>query len=140
MVCLQGHHQAQCKSVFDDTGQFNIETFRASAVAVDSSDTWTPGASAEGIFTMIYTFVKTSGRCDDEFRFNINLTSDFVDVVADTDHNPLTHLKTWPSTTTSRCLTRARITFSSPKANQPCAAFAPSPVSLAGNFGMLTTQ
>ena len=86
---------AQCKSVFDDTGQFNIGNIPGqSAVAVDSSDTWTPGASAEGIFTMIYTFSQNDQvAADDEFRFNINLTSDFVDVVADTDHNPLTHLQ-----------------------------------------------
>ena len=86
---------AQCKSVFDDTGQFNIGNIPGqSAVAVDSSDTWTPGASAEGIYTMIYTFSQNDQvAADDEFRFNINLTSDFVDVVADTDHNPLTHLQ-----------------------------------------------
>ena len=85
----------QCKSVFDDSGQFNIGNIPGqSSVAVDSSDLWSPGSNSEGIFTVVYTFSQNDQMAsDDEFRFNINLTEDFVDVVADTAHNPLSHLQ-----------------------------------------------
>ena len=85
---------AQCKSVFDDTGQFNIGNVPGqSSQIIDSADLWSPGSNAEGIFTIIYTFSENDQvAADDEFRFHINLTSDFVDVIADTEHNPLEHL------------------------------------------------
>ena len=86
---------AQCKSVFDDSGQFNIGNIPGqSSVAVDSSDLWSPGSNAEGIYTVVYTFSQNDQMAsDDEFRFNINLTEDFVDVVADIDHNPISHVQ-----------------------------------------------
>ena len=85
---------AQCKSVFDDSGQFNIGNIPGqSSVAFDSSDLWSPGSDAEGIFTVVYAFTQNDQMAaDDEFRFNINITEDFVDVVADTTHDPLSHL------------------------------------------------
>ena len=85
----------QCKSVFDDSGQFNMANIPGqSSASVDSIDLWSPGSSAEGIFTIVYAFSQNDQMAaDDEFRFNINLTEDFVDVVADTAHNPLSHLQ-----------------------------------------------
>ena len=84
----------QCKSVFDDTGQFNIGNVPGqSSQLIDSAAIWSPGSNAEGIFTIIYTFSDNDQvAADDEFRFHINVTSDFVDVIADTDHNPIEHL------------------------------------------------
>ena len=49
---------------------------------------------------MVYTFSQNDQMAsDDEFRFNINLTEDFVDVVADIDHNPISHVQNLPCTT-----------------------------------------
>ena len=61
----------QCKSVFDDTGQFNIGNVPGqSSQLIDSAALWSPGSNAEGIFTIIYTFSDNDQvAADDEFRF-----------------------------------------------------------------------
>ena len=83
-----------CKSVYDETGQFNIGNIEGqSTETVTSSDLWIPGQSAEGVFTIVYAFSQNDQLAsDDEMSFTINLTNDFVDVIADTAHNPIEHL------------------------------------------------
>ena len=69
---------------------------------------------------MVYTFSQNDQMAaDDEFRFNINLTEDFVDVVADTAHNPLAHLQNRWNTTKNRCSTPELSTSSNPKRINP---------------------
>lgn len=84
-----------CKSVYEETGQFNMGNIQGqSTEAIPSTDLWIPGQNAEGIFTIVYSFNQNDQvPADDEFRFTINLTNDFVDVIADTTHNPLEHLQ-----------------------------------------------
>ncbi|MEL0331242.1 MAG: hypothetical protein VW982_03385 [Candidatus Poseidoniales archaeon] len=83
-----------CKSVYDETGQFNIGNIEGqSTETVTSSDLWIPGGNAEGVFTIVYAFSQNDQLAsDDEMSFTINLTNDFVDVIADTGHNPIEHL------------------------------------------------
>jgi len=83
-----------CKSVYEETGQFNMGNIPGQTTQnIPSSELWIPGQSAEGIFTILYTFSQNDQvSADDEFRFTINLTNDFVDVIADVSHNPLEHL------------------------------------------------
>lgn len=83
-----------CKSVYDETGQFNIGNIEGqSTETVTSSDLWIPGGNAEGVFTIVYAFSQNDQLAsDDEMSFTINLTKDFVDVIADTAHNPIEHL------------------------------------------------
>ena len=45
------------------------------------------------MFTIVYAFSQNDQLAsDDEMSFTINLTNDFVDVIADTAHNPIEHL------------------------------------------------
>ena len=83
-----------CKSVYEETGQFNMGNIPGQTTeGVVSSESWVPGQSAEGIFTILYTFSQNDQvPADDEYLFTINLTNDFVDVIADTTHNPIEHL------------------------------------------------
>ena len=85
---------SQCKSLYDDTGQFNLANIPGQSTSnVASSDLWIPGQNAEGVFTIVYAFSQNDQLpTDDEFRFTINLTNDFVDVIADVNHNPLDHI------------------------------------------------
>ena len=85
---------SQCKSTYDDTGQFAVGNVPGqSSQTATSTDLWIPGQSAEGVFTVLYAFSQNDQMAaDDEFKFTINLTNDFVDVIADTAHNPLEHL------------------------------------------------
>ena len=85
---------SSCKSVYDETGQFNMGNIQGqSTELVPSTALWIPGQNAEGTFTIVYSFSQNDQvPSDDEFRFTINLTNDFVDVIADTDHNPIEHL------------------------------------------------
>lgn len=86
---------SSCKSVYDETGQFNMGNIQGqSTELVPSTALWIPGQNAEGTFTIVYSFSQNDQvPSDDEFRFTINLTNDFVDVIADTDHNPIEHLQ-----------------------------------------------
>ena len=83
-----------CKSVYEQTGQFNIGNIEGQTTeSVSSSDLWIPGGNAEGVFTIVYAFSQNDQLAsDDEMSFTINLTNDFVDVIADTGHNPIEHL------------------------------------------------
>ncbi len=85
---------AQCKSTYDDTGLFVMGNVPGqSTLVVSSTDLWIPGQSAEGVHTIVYAFNQDDQMPDDdEFKFTINLTNDFVDVIADTSHNPLEHI------------------------------------------------
>ena len=86
---------SSCKSVYDETGQFNMGNIQGqSTELVPSTALWIPGQNAEGTFTIVYSFSQNDQvPSDDELRFTINLTNDFVDVIADTDHNPIEHLQ-----------------------------------------------
>ena len=86
---------SSCKSVYDETGQFNMGNIQGqSTELVPSTALWIPGQNAEGTFTIVYSFSQNDQvSSDDELRFTINLTNDFVDVIADTDHNPIEHLQ-----------------------------------------------
>ena len=86
---------SSCKSVYDETGQFNMGNIQGqSTELVLSTALWIPGQNAEGTFTIVYSFSQNDQvPSDDELRFTINLTNDFVDVIADTDHNPIEHLQ-----------------------------------------------
>ena len=86
---------SSCKSVYDETGQFNMGNIQGqSTELVLSTALWIPGQNAEGTFTIVYSFSQNDQvSSDDELRFTINLTNDFVDVIADTDHNPIEHLQ-----------------------------------------------
>ena len=86
---------SSCKSVYDETGQFNMGNIQGqSTELVLSTALWIPGQNAEGTFTIVYSFSQNDQvPSDDELRFTINLTNDFVDVIADTEHNPIEHLQ-----------------------------------------------
>ena len=111
-----------CKSVYDETGQFNIGNIEGqSTETVTSSDLWIPGQSAEGVFTIVYAFSQNDQLADDEMSFTINLTNDFVDVIADTAHNPIEHLRI-AVYGDDEVLTWGRIMCSRPRVNPPSAA------------------
>ena len=82
---------ATCKSTYSDTGFFTLGNIPGtSSTNITSSSQWIPGQNAEGIFTILYAFAQNDQvASDDQFLFNINLTNEFVDIIVDTDHDPL---------------------------------------------------
>jgi len=83
-----------CKSIYSDTGQFNLANIPGNSVTnFTAPEQWIPGSSSEGIFTIVYAFSQNDqDASDDVLRFNINLTNDFVDVIINTLNDPLQHL------------------------------------------------
>ena len=86
---------SSCKSVYEETGQFDMGNIQGQTTeSVSSTALWIPGQNAEGVFTIVYAFNQNDQvPADDAYRFTINLTNDFVDIIADTEHNPLEHLQ-----------------------------------------------
>ena len=82
-----------CKSVYVDSGTFSMRDIPAnSSDTISSPNQWTPG-QVSGMYTIVYAFSSLdSTGADDQFLFHINLTFDFVDVIVDQTHNPLSHL------------------------------------------------
>lgn len=94
-ACVGNISVALCKSQYVATGTFLVPNVNNGAPEnITSSSTWSPSSSNNGIHTVVYAFSHNDQNAsDDAYAFNINLTSNFVDVSLNTDHNPLQHLQ-----------------------------------------------
>jgi len=83
-----------CKSVHAATGTFTMPSIAAGATeTITSANTWSPGGSANGLFTVLYTFSNVDqDPSDDAYLFHINITNAFIEAIVQTNHNPLDHL------------------------------------------------
>jgi hypothetical protein len=92
-VCTGSVTQSDCLSQFTATGSFNMANINGnSSDTFTSSTQWIPG-NVNGIHTILYSFSSNDAdSSNDQFLFYINLTTNFVDVVVDEEHNPIEHL------------------------------------------------
>ena len=83
-----------CKSIYTNSGSFSLANIPGNTNTTSTSaEVWSPGSTSEGIFTIVYAFLQNDqDSSDDAYRFNINLTNDFVDVSVSKTQNPMQHL------------------------------------------------
>ena len=89
------------------------------------------------MFTIVYAFSQNDQLAsDDELSFTINLTNDFVDIIADTD-NPIEHLPNLAVYGDDEVLNTGTDYVFGPKVN-PRSGCVHSQENLAGNSGTST--
>jgi len=84
-----------CKSTYDAKGIISVGNINPSETEnFASTEQWIPGQNSEGIFTVLFAFdVSDSNPTDDEFRYLINITVNFADIIVDETHNPLENIE-----------------------------------------------
>jgi len=94
-VCEGDIASSLCKSNYDEKGLINIGNINPSETqSFTSAKQWVPGQNSEGVFTVLFAFDSSdSNSNDDEFRYLINITVNFADIIVSQSHNPLEYIE-----------------------------------------------
>ena len=80
-----------CQNNPDDSGGFTVASIAGgTSVNLTSTQSWVPGGSANGMFTIVFAFpVADQNSADDRLKVNVNVTTEFSDFIVDDEHDPL---------------------------------------------------